>query len=98
MGDFRIVVDAVGGHGCQRTVGAEGEVYGCGSMTCPDCLVTEFIQKLRLSGASVKAARIEHWPGEPGAVTDEYMIKELDERPGGFAMKPKRKRHGSFPT
>jgi hypothetical protein len=43
MGDFRIEVDAVGAHGCDRTKGDGETVFGCGSMACPDCITARYV-------------------------------------------------------
>jgi len=91
MGDFRIEVNAVGGHGCQRDVKDGGTVYGCGSMSCPDCIVAEFIAKLRRSGASVKDATLTHWPGQPGEVKDSFNVEGA-----AVTNTAKRTRSGSF--
>jgi hypothetical protein len=61
MGDFRVVVEATGGHGCQREVGDGGQVFGCRMMTCPDCLTMEFVEKMKKI-ATVKSAQFVHWP------------------------------------
>lgn len=74
MGDFRITVNAVGGHGCQREVKDGEKVYGCGSMSCPDCVTAKFIADLIRSGANLKDAKIEHWPGQPSQVVDEFDV------------------------
>ena len=63
MGDFRIIVDAVGGHGCQREVKDGGAVKDdCGQPSCPDCAARGFITKLKAQGCSVAAAKLYHWP------------------------------------
>ena len=36
MGDFRIVIESAGNHGCNRAVKEGEEFYGCGRMDCPD--------------------------------------------------------------
>ncbi len=74
MGDFRITVNAVGGHGCQREVKDGGTVYGCGSMNCPDCITAKYLNDLRQTGTSVKDAKIEHWPGQPSEVVDQFDV------------------------
>lgn len=94
MGTFRVEVQAVGGHGCQREVKDGGTVEGCGSPSCPDCITREFVGKLKASGASFWTgnpdlpqpnsdgyARITHWPGQSGTVVDDLLT---------------RIRHGSF--
>lgn len=64
MGDFRVTVEAVGGHGCGREV-REGPMLPCGQPHCPDCQVRAFVAELK-EHCSVGVAKIEHWP-VPGA-------------------------------
>ncbi len=90
MGDFRIEVNAVGGHGCQREVKDGGTVYGCGSMRCPDCLAAKFVADLARAGCMVKAAQLVHWPGQPTEVVDDF-----DTPSAVMAITP-RTRRGSF--
>lgn len=65
MGDYRIVIEAVGGHGCtdSRPVQA-GEPLAppCSDPNCPDCALRAFVRTLAATGNSVKLARLEHWP------------------------------------
>lgn len=96
MGDFRIVVNAVGGHGCQREVKDGGTVYGCGRMDCPDCLTARFIADLARSGAMLKDASIEHWPGTPGEVVDAFDFSATAP-PAASMPRVRRVRKGSFP-
>ena len=73
MGNFRIEIEAVGGHGCQREIKDGGEVYGCKAMGCPDCEARRFLKQfLAATGitAPVKAT-FTHWPGQPSEVVDD---------------------------
>lgn len=89
MGNFRIVIDAVGAHGCSRA-SKDGEKFsGCGRLDCPDCVTAEFIQRLKLSQSSIQSAKLIHWPEEPGTVEDEFVLDTY----GPFAH---RIRHGNF--
>jgi hypothetical protein len=81
MGTFRIEIQAVGGHGCQRDKTGD-DVAGCGSPTCPDCIARESVQKLKAAGCSfdttgtqnsVGYAQLTHWPGSGGAVFDNLL-------------------------
>ena len=72
MGDFRIEVNAVGGHGCEREVKDGGTVYGCRSMTCPDCITARYVADMLRAGVSVRSAKIEHWPGSTTEVVDAF--------------------------
>jgi hypothetical protein len=82
MGQFRITVTAVGGHGCQREV-KDGETLRefCGSSTCPDCAGREFVRTLKRQGQNVEQAKLEHWPGTPSQVTDDLVT---GQRTGSF--------------
>jgi hypothetical protein len=73
MGDFRIEVNAVGGHGCQREIPDGAIVNGCGRPNCPDCIARRFVRSLKESGADVKSAALTHWPGSPEQVKDDLL-------------------------
>jgi hypothetical protein len=65
MGDFRIVIEGSGPHGCDRQSGDMDQVYGCGSMSCPDCQARAFLKTLRDStSTNVSKAEIIHWPAD----------------------------------
>lgn len=74
MGQFRVEVTAVGGHGCQRQV-KEGEQLQqfCGNPTCPDCEAREFVRRYKRLGVMVEHATITHWPGQASEVQDEIF-------------------------
>ena len=85
MGTFRVEVQAVGNHGCQREVKSGEIVSGCGQPGCVDCLTRDYVQKLRNSGAFFHApdadpqpnvdgyARLTHWPGQEDSVVDDLL-------------------------
>ena len=75
MGDFRIEVNATGGHGCQRDLGDKQIINGCGRSGCPDCLAREFVAKLKKSGSSIKDALLIHWPNTNGTIVDNLVTK-----------------------
>lgn len=82
MGNFRITIEAVGGHGCQREKGDGEELGFCEYPGCVDCTARRFVHDF--SGkAHVDSAKLEHWPNQdpPGPVDD---------------LKPGGKRSGSF--
>lgn len=82
MGNYRIEIDAVGGHGCNRDVKSGDKTYGCGSWHCPDCIARFFVSILRtLLGNTVNKATLTHWPGEQGEVKDDLLT---GERKGSF--------------
>jgi hypothetical protein len=74
MGMFRVEVQAVGGHGCQRQIkdGQQVQNY-CGSPGCPDCVAREFVRALKRTGAMVEKAEIIHWPGQTSEVRDDML-------------------------
>ena len=76
MGDFRVVLEGTGGHGCQREVKDGGEVVGCRRQTCPDCIAQEFVQKMKEAGHHIRSAEFIHWPGQVGEVKDKIVPRE----------------------
>jgi len=82
VGQFRVEVTAVGGHGCQRNV-KDGEQLQqfCGSPTCPDCEAREFVRRYKRLGMSVEAATLTHWPGQTTQVQDDLIT---GKRTGSF--------------
>jgi hypothetical protein len=75
MGMFRVSVQAVGGHGCQRDLKDGQEVAGCGQPTCPDCIARGFVDELKRTGTSVEKATLTHWPDTPSQVVDDLLTK-----------------------
>jgi hypothetical protein len=73
MGMFRLTVEAVGGHGCQREKGDGEHAVGCERPGCPDCIAREFVRRLKRSGAMVSTATLVHWPNDPGEVRDDLL-------------------------
>lgn len=63
MGDFRIVINAVGGHGQDRDK-KNGETvdFSKDSPNAPEALAKEFVEKLKASGCSIDDATVTHWP------------------------------------
>lgn len=74
MGMFRVEVEAVGGHGCQRNIknGQQVQNY-CGGPSCPDCVAREFVRQLKRVGADVQKAVLTHWPGQTSEVKDDML-------------------------
>lgn len=70
MGDFRIEVNATGGHGCQREKGNKSKIEPCGQPGCPDCIAREFVAKLKASGTMVRDALLIHWPNSGPVIVD----------------------------
>lgn len=64
MGDFRIKIEAVGGHGCDRKAKEGEKLQPCGQAYCPDCNSLEFVELLKSKGFNVKFAQFTHWPSD----------------------------------
>lgn len=82
MGTFRVELQAVGNHGCQREAKNGEQVEGCRQPGCVDCITREYVEKLKASGAlfdttgnrdSIGYALLTHWPGQHGTVTDNLL-------------------------
>lgn len=85
MGNFRIEIDACGGHGCKREI-KDGQISdGCGEDSCPDCMARRFVQSMKARGffnyPPSASARLIHWPGEPCSVEDDLLT---GRRKGNF--------------
>jgi hypothetical protein len=65
MGDFRILIEAIGGHGCGREAKDGQTVNRCNRRGCPDCEAIRFVDELKRAN-NVQLAKVEHWP-VPGA-------------------------------
>lgn len=82
MGMFRVEVQAVGGHGCQRTVKSGQKLQQfCGSPSCPDCLAREFVRSLKRIGCFEVKGLLRHWPDTETEVRDDLVT---GERTGNF--------------
>jgi hypothetical protein len=91
MGDFRIVIEGVGNHGCGRQVKDGGDMQPCHSDGCVDCQVRRFVEQLKTRySCSVAVARMEHWP-VPGAAGCTRT-----DNPGPIDDFVTNKRKGSF--
>jgi hypothetical protein len=81
VGMFRVEVQAVGGHGCQRNIKDGQQVQNfCGSVSCPDCITREYIRALKRAGACLDTnmypdvkALLTHWPGQTCEVQDNLL-------------------------
>jgi hypothetical protein len=81
MGNFRIEVNAVGSHGCQREKKRGSKIEDCGQPSCPDCMARRFVAELKAKGASVNDALLIHWPNNE-AIVDNLLT---GERRGSFS-------------
>lgn len=87
MGDYRIVIEGLGGHGCERDKGDGEHVVGCERSNCPDCMSRELVRRLKRSGEQVKKAVFTHWPADlPGYSVENQVSDDLltGKRTGSF--------------
>lgn len=81
MGQFKIEITAVGGHGCDRKA-KEGEaLQPCKNERCPDCMARAFVEDFKKSN-SVEVATLTHWPGQQSEVVDD--LKAGTRKKGHF--------------
>lgn len=74
MGNFRIEIEAVGGHGDARDVGDGGKLdFSSYNPKSLDKVAYEAVNELRARGATIVSAKLIHWPGEKGEVTDDVL-------------------------
>lgn len=67
MGNFKIEIEAVGGHGSDRTA-KQGEALNI--TNGPDKLAQEFAAQLAVNGCSIVSATLTHWPDTTPIVDD----------------------------
>jgi hypothetical protein len=74
MGDFRITINAVGGHGQDRSK-KDGETvdFNAGGEGTPDSVAKKCVDELKAKGVDVTSATITHWPGSETEVTDDLL-------------------------
>lgn len=69
MGDFRIIIDAVGGHGQDREK-KDGEKVNFGTYSAegnnqsPEAIAEHFVKELQRNGVNVNSAKVVHWPSD----------------------------------
>lgn len=74
MGNFRIEIEAVGGHGVDREIKDGGVVnFFIDGNETPDALAKRFYEVLKWNGFDVKEAELIHWPGDPNEVKDNLI-------------------------
>lgn len=63
MGDFRIIVNAIGGHGQDRAK-KSGDVvdFSEGGYNSPEAIAKRFVDELKAKGVNVESAVVVHWP------------------------------------
>lgn len=77
MGDFRIVIEATGGHGCDRKAKEGEKLVGCGRMDCPDCVTAAFVSQMQRLSMRPFVASFTHWP----AIMDRHLFSLTEKRP-----------------
>lgn len=82
MGNFRIVINAVGGHGQDRKKG-HGEIvdFSAGNDRSPEAILKRAVDELKATGNSVSEATVHHWPGSDFDVVDNLLT---GKRTGSF--------------
>lgn len=74
MGDFRVTIKAVGGHGQDRSTG-NGEVvdFEADNVNSPEAILKRAVAELQATGNSVTEATVHHWPGTSSEVVDNLL-------------------------
>lgn len=86
MGNYRVTINAVGGHGQDRNnqTGKDIDFTGprpAGTQPTPEEIIIEAVEKLKATGNSVQEVTVHHWPGQEGEVVDNLLTKT---RKGNF--------------
>lgn len=79
MGNFRIIIEAVGGHGQDRNK-KDGEQVDFGEGT-PEAIAQKAVEELKAKGNNVERAYVHHWPGSGTDVIDNLLT---NKRKGNF--------------
>lgn len=79
MGNYRIIINAVGGHGQDRGKG-HGETVDFGEQS-PEAIIKRAVEELQATGNSVTEATVHHWPGSGSEVVDNLLT---GRRTGSF--------------
>lgn len=74
MGNFRVVINAVGGHGQDREK-KNGEIvdFEKGGKFTPEMIALAAVDLFREKGNTIVSAEIIHWPGEESEVKDDLL-------------------------
>jgi len=74
MGQFRIEITAVGGHGADRER-KDGDELDFASLpeNHVDRVAYEAVEALKARGAHVESAKLVHWPGQSSEVVDDVL-------------------------
>lgn len=105
MGDFRMTIEAAGGHGCDRQAKQGDDIRGCGQESCPDCMFARFVSEMQRAGMRPYTATFHHWPPgiTPGSsydevheVIDDYTEKDVKYPTGAFRHATGKRIKGAF--
>lgn len=82
MGNYRVIINAVGGHGQDRGKG-HGETvdFEAGGESSPEAILKRAVAELQAHGNSVTEATVHHWPGSGSEVVDNLLT---GRRTGSF--------------
>lgn len=79
MGDFRIVINAVGGHGQDRGK-KDGEIvdFTIDGEYAPEAMAERFVNDLMCWGVNIQDAKVIHWPidnyeGRTSEIVDDLL-------------------------
>lgn len=83
MGNYRITINAVGGHGQDRSKG-HGETvdFSAHSDRSPEAIIKRAVEELKASGNTVSEATVHHWPGSSLEILDNLLT---GRRTGSFS-------------
>lgn len=82
MGNYRVIINAVGGHGQDRSKG-NGETvdFGADNENSPEAIIARAVEELQAHGNTVSEATVHHWPGQSSEVVDNLLT---GKRTGSF--------------
>lgn len=84
MGNFRIIINATGGHGDARHVDHDEALdFEALPATSVDRVAYEAVEALKARGCQVQEATLTHWPGTSSQVVDDVLNKK---RLGSFGF------------
>jgi hypothetical protein len=76
MGQFKIEIIAIGGHGQDRDKkNGEKVDFREGGNTTPDAIAHRAVNELKSAGVNVESAKIIHWPGSESEVIDDLLTE-----------------------
>jgi hypothetical protein len=74
VGNYRIVINAVGGHGQDRGKGhGENVDFAADNENAPEAIMLRAVEALKATGNSVTEATVHHWPGTGSEVVDNLL-------------------------